>query len=154
MTRTIEDELNELFLKLFKMFARFEYALKAAGYHEGNGEANPNWRKFAESIPDVFDNPSTTELQTAINYLEQHPPKKQVVKDNVLEWKVSVPSTNLKSDLILLYVRRVRNNLFHGGKFNDRWFAPERSQELLCHSLTVLQACLDASPEVKKAYEH
>ena len=126
MTRTIEVKLNELSLELFRMFARFEYALKAAGYHEGNGEAKPDWRRFAESIPDIFDNPSTLELQTAIDYLEQHPPKKQVVKDNVLEWQVSRPSTNLKSDLILLYVRRVRNNLFHGGKFNNRWFAPER----------------------------
>jgi hypothetical protein len=31
-------------------------------------------------------------------------------------------STTTVSDLILNSVHRVRNNLFHGGKFNGRWF--------------------------------
>jgi len=58
----------------------------------------------------------------------------------------------MQSDLVLQYVRRVRNNLFHGGKFNGRWFEPERSAELLIHCLTILNACLEVSPEVGEAY--
>jgi hypothetical protein len=52
-------------------------------------------------------------------------------------------------------VRRVRNNLFHGGKF----LAPEgaendRDQLLVQHSLTVLRACIPLSAQVTAAYEH
>jgi len=45
------------------------------------------------------------------------------------------PETDLRSDLVLQYVRRVRNNFFHDGKFSGRWFEPERSTLLLKHSL-------------------
>lgn len=55
---------------------------------------------------------------------------------------------------MLLYVRRVRNNLFHGGKFNGRRFAPERSELLLRHSLTIHRACIDASEDVHQAFHN
>lgn len=32
----------------FFRFARFEYALKAAGFHFGKGNAKPNWSKFSK----------------------------------------------------------------------------------------------------------
>ena len=35
--------------KLFEAFARFEYALKAAGFHDGEGAAEVNWREFVAS---------------------------------------------------------------------------------------------------------
>lgn len=62
------------------------------------------------------------------------------------------PNTDLRSDLVLLYVRRIRNNLFHGGKFNGHWFEPKRSEELLRHSLTILRGCLAASKEVRGTF--
>ena len=81
-----------------------------------------------------------------------HPPKKQIVVDGRLSWNLAPPNTDLRSDLVLIYVRRVRNNLFHGGKVNGHWFAPEGSEALLRHSLTVLHACLAASNELNQAY--
>ena len=69
-------------------------------------------------------------------------------------WSESKRQTDLEADLILLYVRRVRNNLFHGGKFNEHWFAPERSQKLLESSLIILYHCLDLSAPVKEAYDN
>ncbi|AZN70064.1 hypothetical protein D5400_01155 [Georhizobium profundi] len=147
-------KLNELASELFRTFARFEYALKAAGFHRGEGAAEPNWRSFAESIPDLFDNISEATLNEAVSYILQHPPKKQVISGGVLDWADGVPQTDLQSDRILIYVRRVRNNLFHGGKFNGHWFAPERSEALLKHSLVILRACLGASPDVRQAYDN
>ena len=55
-----EKNLNCLAGELFTMFARFEYALKAAGFHKGDGAAEPNWRSFAESVTC----PSSTSLPT------------------------------------------------------------------------------------------
>ncbi len=148
----MEHELNMLATNLFRTFARFEYALKAAGFHNGDGPADPNWRGFAVSVAAIFDEPQDEALKEAVAYMLEHPPNKQMVEDGVLSWDAAPPQTDLQSDRVLLYVRRVRNNLFHGGKFNGRWFAPERSAELLRHSLTILNACLAASEPVNEAY--
>jgi hypothetical protein len=44
----------------------------------------------------------------------------------------------------------VRNNLFHGGKFPfARIKDPARDPDLLKHSLTILEACLELNPKVK-----
>lgn len=146
--------LDELATEMFRTFARFEYALKAAGFHNGDGAAEPNWRSFAQSIPAVFDNPGDPDLEAAVGYILDHPPKKQIIADGLLTWSVSAPDTDLKSDRVLIYMRRVRNNLFHGGKFNGRWFEPERSEFLLRHSLVILRACIDASNDLGQAFHN
>lgn len=147
-------ELERLAVRLFKEFARFEYALKAANFHNGDGDAEPNWRNFALSVEDALTHPQSDALREAIKYMLTHPPKKQVIRAGALDWDTVVPNANSRADLVLLYVRRVRNNLFHGGKFSGRWFDPERSEELLRHSLVILEACLAASPQVREAYNH
>ena len=149
----MEEELDRLASEMFRTFARFEYALKAAGFHYGEGPAEPNWRAFAQSIPEALKSPKIP-LAEAVAYILKHPPKKQMVIDDELQWSEAPPETDLHSDLVLLYVRRVRNNLFHGGKFNGKWFEPERSEQLLRHSLTVLNACLDASAPLRDAYSN
>ncbi len=150
----MESDLEQLATNMFRTFARFEYSLKAAGFHRGNGAAEPDWRAFAVSVSGLFDDPRTAEFSTAVGYILAHPPKKQIIADGVLSWGDAAPNTNLQSDLVLQYIRRVRNNLFHGGKFNGQWFQPERSECLLKHSLVILTACLEASPEVGEAYRH
>lgn len=148
------QSLDELATEIFRTFARFEYALKAAGFHNGDGAAEPNWRSFAETIGDLFNKPGASDLDAAVRYILDHPPKKQIIANGVLAWSVSAPDTDLQSDLMLIYVRRVRNNLFHGGKFNGRWFEPERSELLLRHSLVILRACVSASDRLGEAYHY
>ena len=148
----MEEELHRLASERFRVFARFEYALKATGFHNGDGAAEPNWRAFAETIPDALQAQQNPELVKAVAYILEHPPKKQMVTNGQLEWSVSAPETGLHSDRVLIYVRRVRNNLFHGGKFNGRWFEPERSELLLRHCLTILNSCLESSPRLREAY--
>ena len=48
-------------------------------------------------------------------------------------------------DQVLDLIRRVRNNLFHGGKFNDAHSGPGRNELLLRHSLAILHRCLELS---------
>jgi hypothetical protein len=142
--------LDDLAVELFQKFARIEYALKAAGFHCGEGAAKPNWDKFASSVNGVLVNDSA--ITEAIEYMSKNPPKKQMIRNQLLVWEAPTPNTNRTLEIIQC-VRRVRNNLFHGGKFNDQWFEPERSEELLLHSLSILNACLRASPDLKKAFD-
>lgn len=54
--------------------------------------------------------------------------------------------------IVLLLICRVRNNLFHGGKFNGRWFEPQRSEELMRYALIILRACGQSHDKVSNAY--
>lgn len=145
-------DLEQLAGDLFQVFSRTEYALKASGFHNGDGEAKVNWRAFALAVEAVIANPTSPELKEAIEFFFNAPPKKQTIVRGVIQWETSEPDTDSKADKLLVYVRRVRNNLFHGGKFNGRWFEPERSEPLLRHSLTILRACVESVPSVQEAY--
>ncbi len=149
---THHPHLDKLADKLFHVFSRTEYALKAAGYNNGDGEAKANWRTFAFAVENLIATPTTQDLEEAISFFFNAPPKKQVIFGGVIQWEVSVPETNSNADKLLIYVRRVRNNLFHGGKFNGHWFTPERSEPLLRHSLTILTECVEFVPTVRDAY--
>lgn len=144
-------DIDQLAFKLFKKFARIEYALKAAGFHHGEGEAKPNWDSFASSVSGKLENDPA--ISAAIEYMSKRPPKKQVIQNSLIKWEYPPHNTNITHE-ILQCVRRVRNNLFHGGKFNYNWFAPERSKKLILHSINILDACLRASPTLKEAFEN
>ena len=147
------EELDKLASELFHTFSRIEYALKSSGFNDGDGPAKANWRNFALAVESLIATPHSVALINAIKFIMEKPPKKQVILDHKLKWEVAEPSTDSKADKLLLYVRRIRNNLFHGGKFNGHWFEPERSKPLLQHSLVVLHECIDYVEDVKKAYE-
>jgi hypothetical protein len=122
--RTQENiELDQLAFRFFKMFARFEYALKAAGFHRGDGEAKPNWDDFAKIVNDIFDNTQNKLLKESITYMLHTPPKIQYLRNGLLEWQ-DRPVKGDTAHKLLLYIRRVRNNLFHGGKFTDSGLPP------------------------------
>ncbi len=149
---TSHSHLDQLAGNLFHVFSRTEYTLKASGFNNGNGPAEANWRTFALAVEAVIAAPSSPALKEAIDFFFDTPPNKQVIVDGAIRWEVSEPQTDSKADKLLVYVRRVRNNLFHGGKFNGHWFAPERSEPILRHSLTVLSACVEFVPSVQEAY--
>jgi hypothetical protein len=70
------------------------------------------------------------------------PPKKQVVKDGGLEWEKNTPTASeIKS--LLIYVCRIRNNLFHGGKFPEGpVYDVARDRDLLREGISILQSLL------------
>lgn len=145
--------LDELGLRMFQTFARMEYALKAAGYHGSDGPAKADWDRFGRDCDQYFQETACTESRAAINYIMEQPPKRQDIVNGLLHWREVDAHKQTLGEALLVYVRRVRNNLFHGGKFNGHWFAPERSETLLRHSLVVLEACRNANPAVREAYE-
>ena len=148
------DRLDSLSFDFFKLFSRVEYSLKAASFNTGEGNANPNWEDFAQNIDAKFQAINDQQLQDCKNYILANPPKKQVIRQGNINWSDTVPQSVNSTDLLLLYVRRVRNNLFHGGKFNGNWFEPERSEDLLKSAIVVLQHALKSNERVKKAFDN
>ena len=148
------EHLEKLSFDFFKLFSRLEYSLKAASFNTGDGNANANWSKFAQSIDTQFLGNEDKELKKAYNYVLENPPKKQIIEKGLIKWLTIEPTHKCQTDLVLLYVRRVRNNLFHGGKFNGNWFAPQRSEELLSSSITILENVREINDKVKQAFDY
>jgi hypothetical protein len=149
-------ELDDLAHRFFRQFSRMEYALKAAGrVPRLNGRAEADWRRFGAEVDEAFQTLTSKdeELRGAVEYLLNQPPKKQEIADGVLVWRDKLPTGETQTGVVLLCVARVRNNLFHGGKFNGQWIDPQRSLELLPRCLTVLDRLLLLSDEVRAAYE-
>ncbi len=149
--RLPEYELDHLAFDFFKLFSRFEYALKASGYYKNEKTAKPNWERFAEDTNHIFDTMRDSDLKNAVDFLLTYPPQKQFIIDGKVKYQEEkIEGTTAKK--LITYIKRVRNNLFHGGKFNGEWFDPERSKPLITNSIVVLEACLEKSEKVRDAY--
>lgn len=149
----IDSELDKMACQFFRLFSRAEYALKMAGFYTNSTYLQPDWTRFASTVDTIITSPPSDELEAAVSFIVNAPPMKQVVRNNRLEWEPAPVSTACLADEVLVYIRRVRNNLFHGGKFNGRWFAPERSEPLIQHSMTILSACIAENPATRSAFE-
>jgi hypothetical protein len=138
------------------MFSRFEYALKKTEYckKDHNDNAEPDWPTFARDHNNLFEARKNPKLKAAIQYLLEHPPKRQVVNnDGKLDWK----KRNLNSEALLenlvCSVKGVRNNLFHGGKFESGSVGdPARNTLLLENCITVLSEFLSLNPTIKNTF--
>jgi len=134
---------KELTVEFLGTFARFEYALKRAGYLEGNEKrVAADWDRFAREVatakPEVL-----VSVVACGAYLLSHPPRKQVLENGRLTWKDRGASGGSTIEEILLSVRTVRNNVFHGGKFPEGPVAePLRDERLIGDCLAMLNALL------------
>jgi len=146
----IDNSLSTVFIL---MFSRFEYSLKNIGCFIGSEKkVSADWDGYSrkEEIKEIFNNIEEQEIIDAVNYLIENPPKKQVIIDDNVVWKNSPPDSNLpKSEQAILMVRRIRNNLMHGGKFHGA-YQPEvaRDTKLIESSIHVLNYCLQCDHEI------
>ncbi len=154
------EDLDSLSAEFFREFARYEYCLKAVGFlKRANGEADQrdaqaDWRRYADepAVRRLFAEKADAEFAEAVNFYLVAPPRKQVVKQGVLDWDAVLPDHGHEAELVLQLICRTRNNLFHGGKFNGHWFEPQRSLDLLRRGLTILAACAQVHERVRQAY--
>ncbi len=148
---------KELIADFFFAFSRFEFALKQAGYLESiqaGADARPDWTCFSKRINAVCNFDESPELRKAVDYLlsDAKAPKKQVVQaDGSLDWKTT-PTGRKDIEWVLILVRRVRNNLFHGGKYTGSLSELARDTTLLKNSLIILDACLNWDDDVRACY--
>jgi hypothetical protein len=146
MATSILDLLNipkALTLEFMATFARFEFALKKSGYARGDdSQVSPHWDAFANDVAKL-DAAVLAPVLNSCQYLQQHPPKKQVLQNGHLRWVERQGTSGSAIGDVLLSVRTVRNNVFHGGKFPDGMITdPLRDEQLIRDCLAVLQSLL------------
>lgn len=86
------------------------------------------------------------------------PPKKQIkLADGRLGWRDMGPVKSTKD--MFLAIRRARNNLIHGGKYQDDGSGyanmvegAERNYALLDQSMTILRLALEPRPDLHACY--
>lgn len=146
---------QELAYKFLGTFARCEYALKCSGFARGSATSvEANWDAFAASIDWHLRRVNDQAFKAAVGFLLAEPPRKQVLRNGRIEWKDSPPDPNLsKAQQVLLMVRRVRNNLFHGAKvWSPEYGNRARDIQLVEASLLVLEEAVQLNQEVRMAY--
>tara|TARA_B000000460_G_C21457206_1_gene366403 strand:+ start:247 stop:714 length:468 start_codon:yes stop_codon:yes gene_type:complete len=147
--------MDDLVLKFFKIFSRFEFALKEASYLKGpeNGNASPNWDLFVKDFKAKYQISQAS--KEAVSYLFSEPPKKQkVVKGShdklstywePMNFSENTPELKKLVDIITT----IRNNLFHGGKYGEReWDNEDRVKKLLESSIFVLNDWLELNEDI------
>lgn len=155
---------KDLLFNFVLTFSCFEFALKSTGQYKPPSRnddpntmyrAEPDWDSFARSLRGRFQTASSPQLAKACEYLLLNPPWREVVANGVLMWDATSESDTLSDvEKLIRYIRRVRNNLFHGGKFSTLPVSDRRrNAELMEYSLVVLHECLRLSNPVRAEYE-
>jgi hypothetical protein len=144
--------LTDKAAKFVGTFIRFEYALKEAGFSRKNGDAQVEWGRVGKCLRPSFYK-HVTDSGKATNILCR-PPKKQVSRDNHIDWDDREPVKNI--DDLIVAIRAVRNNLLHGGKSGD----PEagsgntkRSETLMNEAQWIIEQALCQMDEVRVHFE-
>ncbi|MBP2489003.1 hypothetical protein JOH50_004730 [Rhizobium leguminosarum] len=141
-------EIPLMAVEFFALFSRLEFALLASGY--SGGEEGENawviWDSFAQDLHSSFfrearDDPS-------LSILFEEPARKLVRHANggCVFQDCAAPKDAAE---LIVQVRRIRNNLFHGSKVNFQ----ERDSQLVHAAIGVLRQLLDALDKDRKTWK-
>lgn len=148
------EKLDDLGFRFFKLFAQYEYALKAIGYVRPgrDGQAEVHWDRFSNELGSGILATDDHAAAEAIDYLFSLPPKRQALLEGEVMW-AEVSGAEKTPQALFAHIRRVRNNFYHGGKFNGRWLEPERTGELLEKCMSILLEQLRTCPPLAEAIQ-
>jgi hypothetical protein len=155
---TLTTEGWELITEFFISFARFECALKEGGFT--NGGANrvvPNWGRFVSNIRSKYYLSKSQQINDAVNYITGKPPKIQILIGGSLTRRNRIFSSgDDEITKLKLSICDIRNNLFHGGKFQGIYEEDvSRNYMPLKHSITILNYWLTLNTTVNQNFsEH
>lgn len=139
------------------LFCGFEDALKRGGYlREDKTGPWPDWWRFADCNCQVFDGQTDDALHQATECLIANPARLQIrTEDAVVDYQANpspLPGDGIPQKAVNA-IQRVRNNLFHGGKFGSGEIEdPARSECLLRHSVTVLEHAAELDERLKRVF--
>ncbi len=141
----------ELACEFFGAFSRFEYVLKEMGYLVANRQrrAEPDWHRFARDTERWLQVVPSSPLEEAIRYLTEHPPQVQMENGS---WQPQQLHGRGPVAQAIDAARRVRNNLFHGGKHTAH-SEGDRDERLVRSALTLLMTCLEQSDALRATFE-
>lgn len=156
--QAMHGKLPDAAVDFFIVFSRFECAMKRSGtYARGNEQGvDPDWDKLAKDLgADFF---ADVQSRDVARILIDAPPMKQILQaDTSLGWRDIGGVANARD--LFLAIRRVRNNLLHGGKYRDERDGnyteingSERDDILLRQSLAVLELALEAVPDLAQHF--
>jgi hypothetical protein len=117
----------------------------------------PNWNRFVSNIKSKYYLPKSQQINDAIDYIIGQPPKIQILIDGRLTWRNRVFSSGDDEIIKLkLSICDIRNNLFHGGKFQGIYEEDvSRNYMLLRSSITILNYWLTLNARVNQLFsEH
>jgi hypothetical protein len=83
------ENIDHMAFKLFKLFAQYEYALKAMGYARAKGQGNTveaAWDDFANDLGHFLLSAESTEVVSARTLLFDRPPNRQVLVKGQITW--------------------------------------------------------------------
>jgi hypothetical protein len=146
---------RDLVLCFIGVFSRLEYCLKVTRFRQrGDGEARADWSAFVQAAEARFNPEESKELAEAYEYLTGSPPRLLEVKNGDVLWADYVERGASRVDEVVWIVKRIRNNLFHGGKFAyDPSSNPERENKLLLSATILLFHLITVVPEIEQAYD-
>ena len=134
----------------FKVMMRLEYALKATGFAEMNGDRlEICWDRFANERlgKALFE---TIRDSGKANTLISQPPSHQVIDaGGDLTFRPAAQVMSVQD--LLGALRRVRNNLFHGGKSGD--VDHDRNDTLIVESIYVITEILLVDDVLRTEFE-
>jgi hypothetical protein len=137
--------------ELFRIFARFEFALKMAGFCKmRNNAVVLDWDCFANSNQigkKFFDHVCEAEVCPT---LIGSPPKSETIADGAWGFNCVVAKPTSPQELFGA-LRRVRNNLFHGGKYFDD--DNDRNEKLVSDAISVLLLAAECHTDVGCYFE-
>lgn len=133
-------ERQSIIFKFIKKFIAFEVKLKKLGYFKKSikrKNVEVDWDSFQKDYARMI-NELVEGNKKEFQYLITHPPKKMCVKDNVITFDRTMSDDHAKE--LLISLRAIRNNLFHGGKFDgEELSGSERNMTLLNSAIIVLR---------------
>jgi hypothetical protein len=148
---------SESLLEFIAIYARLEHALKRVGrVVERNGRLDVRWEGLVRAVESHFCPAANSPLHRAVVYIAEHPPKKQVLREGEITWTEIPPDrADLSLTKLLEHIRRIRNNLFHGGKYATTPIPdPARNQRLLQSATLVLCEIVRLSLEYDEPVFH
>lgn len=138
---------KDLVLEFFGTFSYLECCLKKCGYAKNSKHGIVIcWDRFCKEHKMILSGLDSK----MITYFEEKPPKNQIISDcGRLAWEEDAHKGKCSFPRLLVLVRRVRNNLFHGGKYNVEEL--DRNDVLLRYSLSVLTNCIESLQQTHPA---
>lgn len=142
--------------RFFALFSRWECALKRYFPKRGQyGEAQSDWEKFADEVAGGMAGINSPSYEEARAHLLNSPPHRQHFENNQVTWQPN-PKRSDETDTryLLRVVRDVRNNLFHGGKYQDGPVHElARDRRLIDAASAVLEACVDLDARIRIVFD-
>lgn len=154
--RSFATEDRERIFNFFTLFSRWEYALKQQAKFRKTGrqgETLADWDKFADAYPNVLSTIDYPGYPAAREYLLGHPPLRLMYEG--FSWQGNPQrESETEARYFLRIIRDVRNNLFHGGKYQAGPMNElARDRKLIDSAITALLACITLDPEIRFAFE-